>query len=95
MADSLGVCILSFLPFDFELFWQINYEGKCLKSIFIYCAHGIIDEIWAKKEGQEENPRIMILIFVESPDTFWVDDQDLVSAAVFGIFNLNGLIPDP
>jgi len=89
----VGVSVLGFLATYLELLGQVDDQRKVLKSVLVYSSHRVVDEIRAKKKSEQENPGVMVLVFIEGSNTLRVDDEHLVLLLSFT--HCDWLVPNP
>lgn len=69
----MGKIINSILRFALDVLSQIDDQVEGVEGIFIDASHRVIDKVRAEKEGKEENPGVMIGIFVHSSKSFRIN----------------------
>ena len=76
-------------------FGEVDDEGEVLQGLLVDRSHRIEDKVGAQEEREQENARIMVLIFVESPNALAIDNQALKWLFRSAVDEVYGLVPDP
>ena len=60
-----------------DILSQIYNRIQIIQGVLVDAAHWVVDEVGAEQEGEKEDARVMVEVFVHSSEAFSIDDYDV------------------
>lgn len=93
-GEIIGVLFFFGLGLEMDVFCQVDDQTQILDGTFINGARGVVDEAARGEDGKGEDLGVVGAIFVHSPDSFSVNDDDVDRLTISGL-PLERSAPDP
>lgn len=59
--------LMNLIPFELDVFGQVDNEAEVLDGIFVDATDGVVDEAGGEEYGEGENANVVSGVFVKGP----------------------------
>lgn len=91
-GEAAGVLAGLAVGLGLDILGEVDYEVEGVECVFVDAADGVVDEEGAEEEREEEDPGVMVGVFVHASEALGVDHYDV--HVLIGRAG-DGLLPQP